>query len=238
MIKNILFDLDGTITNSYEGIVNAVKFSLDKINFKYDESKLISFIGPPLKDSYMDLGFSEEESKKRIEDFRDYYFKKGMKEMYLYDGIVETIQKLHDKGYEIYLATSKVESSAKKILSDNNLLKYFSYVAGATMDQSRVEKEDVIAYLIDKTGIKSEESIMVGDRLHDIEGAKLNNIKAIAAGYGFGNEDEYENAVLVAEKPADVFEYVINQNDRWFEWITILKEKLLNFQNKMKRLEV
>ena len=214
MIKNILFDLDGTITNSYEGIVNAVKFSLDKINFKYDESKLISFIGPPLKDSYMDLGFSEEESKKRIEDFRDYYFKKGMKEMYLYDGIVETIQKLHDKGYEIYLATSKVESSAKKILSDNNLLKYFSYVAGATMDQSRVEKEDVIAYLIDKTGIKSEESIMVGDRLHDIEGAKLNNIKAIAAGYGFGNEDEYENAVLVAEKPADVFEYVINQNDR------------------------
>ncbi|MDU4018151.1 MAG: HAD family hydrolase [Finegoldia magna] len=214
MIKNILFDLDGTITNSYEGIVNAVKFSLDKINFKYDESKLISFIGPPLKDSYMDLGFSEEESKKRIEDFRDYYFKKGMKEMYLYDGIVETIQKLHDKGYEIYLATSKVESSAKKILSDNNLLKYFSYVAGATMDQSRVEKEDVIAYLIEKTGIKPEESIMVGDRLHDIEGAKLNNIKAIAAGYGFGNEDEYENAVLVAEKPADVYEYVINQNDR------------------------
>ncbi|MDU5923625.1 MAG: HAD family hydrolase [Finegoldia magna] len=214
MIKNILFDLDGTITNSYEGIVNAVKFSLDKINFKYDESKLISFIGPPLKDSYMNLGFSEEESKDRIEDFRDYYFRKGMKEMHLYEGIVETIQKLHDTGYKIYLATSKVESSAKKILSDNNLLKYFSYAAGATMDQSRVEKEDVIAYLIDKTGIKPEESIMVGDRLHDIEGAKLNNIKAIAAGYGFGNEDEYENAVLVAEKPADVYEYVINQNDR------------------------
>lgn len=213
MIKNILFDLDGTITNSYEGIVNAVKFSLDKINFKYDESKLISFIGPPLKDSYMNLGFSEEESKDRIEDFRDYYFKKGMKEMYLYDGIEETIQKLHDKGYKIYLATSKVESSAKKILSDNNLLKYFSYAAGATMDQSRVEKEDVIAYLIDKTGIKPEESIMVGDRLHDIEGARLNNIKAIAAGYGFGNEDEYKNAVLVANKPSDVYEYVINQND-------------------------
>lgn len=192
MIKNILFDLDGTITNSYEGIVNAVKFSLDKINFKYDESKLISFIGPPLKDSYMNLGFSEEESKDRIEDFRDYYFRKGMKEMHLYEGIVETIQKLHDKGYKIYLATSKVESSAKKILSDNNLLKYFSYAAGATMDQSRVEKEDVIAYLIDETGIKPEESIMVGDRLHDIEGAKLNNIKAIAAGYGFGNENEYK----------------------------------------------
>ena len=187
---------------------------MDKINFKYDESKLISFIGPPLKDSYMNLGFSEEESKDRIEDFRDYYFRKGMKEMYLYDGIVETIQKLHDKGYKIYLATSKVESSAKKILADNNLLKYFSYAAGATMDQSRVEKEDVIAYLIDKTGIKPEESIMVGDRLHDIEGARLNNIKAIAAGYGFGNEDEYKNAVFVANKPADVYEYVINQNDR------------------------
>lgn len=214
MIKNILFDLDGTITNSYEGIVNAVKFSLDKINFKYDESKLISFIGPPLKDSYMNLGFSEQESKERIDDFRDYYFRKGMKEMYLYDGIVETIHKLHDKGYKIYLATSKVESSAKQILSDNNLLKYFSYAAGATMDQSRVEKEDVIAYLIDKTGIKPEESIMVGDRLHDIEGARLNNIKAIAAEYGFGNEDEYKNAVFVANKPADVYEYVINQNDR------------------------
>ena len=112
------------------------------------------------------------------------------------------------------MATSKVESSARKILSDNNLLKYFSYTAGATMDQSRVEKEDVIAYLIDKTGIKPEESIMVGDRHHDIEGARLNNIKAIAAGYGFGNADEYENAVYVAEKPIDVYEYVINQNDR------------------------
>ncbi|MDU5070083.1 HAD-IA family hydrolase [Finegoldia magna] len=214
MIKNIIFDLDGTITNSYEGIVNAVKFSLDKINFKYDESKLISFIGPPLKDSYMELGFSETESKERIEDFRDYYFEKGMKEMELYDGIVETIQKLHDKGYRIYLATSKVESSARKILSDNNLLKYFSYAAGATMDQSRVEKEDVIAYLIEKTGIKPEESIMVGDRHHDIEGARLNNIKAIAARYGFGNENEYENAVFVAKKSTDVYEYVINQNDR------------------------
>ncbi|OXZ40672.1 hydrolase [Finegoldia magna] len=210
MIKNILFDLDGTITNSYEGIVNAVKFSLDKINFKYDETKLISFIGPPLKDSYMELGFSETESKARIEDFRDYYFKKGMKEMHLYDGIEDTIKNLHDKGYKIYLATSKVESSAKKILSDNHLLKYFSYVAGATMDQSRVEKEDVIAYLLDKTGIKPEESIMVGDRHHDIEGAKMNNIRAIAAEYGFGNKEEYENAVFVAQKPTDIYDYVIN----------------------------
>ena len=183
MIKNILFDLDGTITNSYEGIVNAVKFSLDKINFKYDETKLISFIGPPLK---------------------------GMKEMHLYDGIEDTIKNLHDKGYKIYLATSKVESSAKKILSDNHLLKYFSYVAGATMDQSRVEKEDVIAYLLDKTGIKPEESIMVGDRHHDIEGAKMNNIRAIAAEYGFGNKEEYENAVFVAQKPTDIYDYVIN----------------------------
>ena len=210
MIKNIIFDLDGTITNSYEGIVNAVKFSLDKINFKYDESKLISFIGPPLKDSYTELGFSETESKARIEDFRDYYFKKGMKEMHLYDGIEDTIKNLHDKGYKIYLATSKVESSAKKILSDNHLLKYFSYVAGATMDQSRVEKEDVIAYLLDKTGIKPEESIMVGDRHHDIEGAKMNNIRAIAAEYGFGNKEEYENAVFVAQKPTDIYDYVIN----------------------------
>lgn len=226
MIKNIIFDLDGTITNSYEGIVNAVKFSLDKINFKYDESKLISFIGPPLKDSYTELGFSEIECKERIEDFRDYYFKKGMKEMELYDGIVETINKFYDEGYKIYLATSKVESSARKILSDNNLLKYFSYTAGATMDQSRVEKEDVIAYLIDKTGINPEESIMVGDRHHDIEGARLNNIKAIAAGYGFGNADEYKNAVFVADNPTDVYEFVINQNDRWFEWLIILKIRL------------
>ena len=210
MIKNIIFDLDGTITDSYEGIVNAVKFSLEKINFKYDETKLISFIGPPLKDSYMELGFSETESKERIEDFRDYYFEKGMKEMRLYDGVEDTIKNLHDAGYKIYLATSKVESSAKKILSDNGLLKYFSYVAGATMDQSRVEKEDVIAYLLNKTGIKAEESIMIGDRHHDIEGAKMNNIKAIAAEYGFGNKEEYENAVFIAQKPTDIYDYVIN----------------------------
>ena len=216
MIKNIIFDLDGTITDSYEGIVNAVKFSLEKINFKYDETKLISFIGPPLKDSYMELGFSETESKERIEDFRDYYFEKGMKEMRLYDGIEDTIKNLHDAGYKIYLATSKVESSAKKILSDNGLLKYFSYVAGATMDQSRVEKEDVIAYLLNKTGIKAEESIMIGDRHHDIEGAKMNNIKAIAAEYGFGNKEEYENAVFIAQKPTDIYDYVIN--NRWFKW--------------------
>lgn len=82
------------------------------------------------------------------------------------------------------------------------------------MDQSRVEKEDVIAYLIDKTSINPEESIMVGDRHHDIEGARLNNIKAIAAGYGFGNAEEYKNAVFVADNPTDVYEFVINQNDR------------------------
>lgn len=134
MIKNIIFDLDGTITNSYEGIVKGVKYSLDKINFKYEEQNLVSFIGPPLQDSYMNLGFSKEESDDLIKDFRDYYLTKGISEMSLYDGIVETIEKFYNDGFKIFLATSKVESSAKRILKDNDLIQYFSFVAGATMD--------------------------------------------------------------------------------------------------------
>ena len=214
MIKNIIFDLDGTITDSYEGIVNAVKYSLDKIDFEYDEKKLVSFIGPPLKDSYMAMGFSEDESKNRINDFRDYYFEKGMKEMKLYDGIEDVIKKLYGDEYKIFLATSKVESSAKKILADCDLIKYFTFVAGATMDQSRVEKPDVIAYLIENTGIKPEESLMVGDRKHDILGAVLNNIDAVGALYGFGSESEFEKAVFIAKKPSDIYDYVKSLSNR------------------------
>ncbi len=214
MIKNIIFDLDGTITNSYEGIVKGVKYSLDKINFKYEEQNLVSFIGPPLQDSYMNLGFSKEESDDLIKDFRDYYLTKGISEMSLYDGIVETIEKFYNDGFKIFLATSKVESSAKRILKDNDLIQYFSFVAGATMDQSRVEKADVIRYLIENTGIITDESVMIGDRHHDIEGAYKNEIKAIAAEYGFGSREEFGKAIFVAETPMEIYDFVKKFNGR------------------------
>ncbi len=193
----ILFDLDGTIVDSSLGITNSVMYSLKKFGITVtSREELYPFIGPPLWNSFEKYyGFSKEKSLTAVEYYREYYKEKGVLENTVYDGVKELLKYLCEKGRIICLATSKPEIFAKKILSSLGLDKYFKYILGATLDGSRVEKADVIEYVMEKCGVSDAEKIvMIGDREYDVLGAKAFNIDSIGVLYGFGSREELEKA--------------------------------------------
>ena len=195
--KYILFDLDGTVTNSMEGITNSVQYALRKFGIEAtDLNELRKFIGPPLKDSFMEFyNFSEEDAEKGIVYYREYFTDKGIFENYPYEGIDKLLDSLKSAGKKIILATSKPEVFSKRILDHFDLTKYFDYIAGSTLDGSRSSKGDVIRYALKESNITDLDStIMIGDRLHDIEGAKACKIESIGVLYGFGDRKELEEA--------------------------------------------
>ena len=211
MYKYVLFDLDGTITYPKEGIINALLYMFDKYNMKIENVKdLYKLIGPPLTDSFQKYyGFSKEKSVEALLIYREYYKDKGVNENTLYAGVYTTIKTLYEKGYVIGLATSKPEEFAKHILDTFDLSKYFKVIAGATMDDSRSKKADVITYALKQLDITSlDEVIMVGDRMFDIIGAKENNIDSIGVLYGYGNIEELKEAgaTYIVSKPEDIID--------------------------------
>ena len=167
MYQNILFDLDGTLTNSELGITNSVAYALEKFGIEVqDKKELTVFIGPPLKYSFE-----------------------------VYKGIREILSSLKQADKKLIVATSKPEKFSIQILKHFDLYDYFDFVAGATMDGSRSKKADVIGYALEKTKIKNlPETIMVGDREHDIIGAQIQKIESIGVLYGFGTKEELEKA--------------------------------------------
>ncbi|MDY6065846.1 MAG: HAD-IA family hydrolase [Finegoldia sp.] len=215
MIRNIIFDLDGTITDSQKGIVNGVKHTVSEMNLELDPKLYTEFIGPPLEESFSKFTNLEGDAvTDAVATFRSYYLEKGWLEMNLYDGIEDTLRNLKQEGYDLYIATSKLYSSAKRILGRYELLDYFTYIAGATYDSSRVIKADVIAYLLEREGLDTEESIMVGDRANDIEGALENSLKAVGVSYGYGHDEEFKNAIAVVDSPAELYSFFKNLSDK------------------------
>lgn len=193
----ILFDLDGTITDSGEGITKSVQYALKSFGITVDNLKdLNKFIGPPLKDSFKKYyNFNDEEAELGLKKYREYYADKGIYENKLYDGIIETLEALKKRGKEIVLATSKPEVYAKQILKYFNVDKYFSFAAGADFEETRVKKGEVIKYALEEAKISDlSKVVMVGDREHDIIGAKENNIKSIGVLFGFGDVVELTQA--------------------------------------------
>lgn len=196
MFKYVLFDLDGTLTDPGLGITNSVMNSLSKFGITVtDRSELYKFIGPPLMESFKKYyGMSDEDATKAIEYYREYFKVIGMTENEVYDGIPEMLAALKNRGQKIILATSKPEEFAIKILEYFDLLKYFDFVAGATMDGTRSEKSDVIKYAINEASISVDKAVMVGDRKHDILGAIENNLPSIGVLFGYGSEEELSEA--------------------------------------------
>lgn len=193
----VLFDLDGTLVNSSEGITKAVQHALKYFNIDVkNQEELECFIGPSLKDSFMKYyNFSEEDSLLAIEKYREYYSVKGVKENTLYEGMEETLAHLKDNGKKLVVATSKPEKFTNEILKMHNILKYFDFVSGATMDGTRSNKEDIIKYAIDNLDIKDvSKCIMVGDKNIDVVGARKNNMDSILVTYGFATKDEIKEA--------------------------------------------
>ena len=196
MIKYVFFDLDGTLTDPALGITNSIIFALDKFGISVsDRISLYKFIGPPLYDSFVKYyGLSHDDANLAIKYYREYFAPKGLYENTVYEGIEDCLSNLNARGLKLILATSKPEQFAREILIHFGLDKYFYDIVGATMDETRNTKGAVIAYAIHKCGIDPTFAVMVGDRMHDIDGAKLNSIKSIGVLYGFGSYDELKNA--------------------------------------------
>ena len=203
----ILFDLDGTITDSGEGITKSVQYALKYFDILVNNLEdLRKFIGPPLKESFKEYyKFDEEKANIALVKYREYYADKGIYENDLYDGIIEVLDKLKENGKIIILATSKPEVYANKILEYFKIDKYFTFVAGSDFEETRVKKGDVIKYALEGAKISDlSKFIMVGDREHDIIGAKENNIKSIGVLYGFGDVIELTQARA---------EYIVNNTN-------------------------
>ncbi len=194
--KNIIFDLDGTVTDSKPGIVKGVQYALHCYGVdEPDLDKLTSFVGPPLYKSFMNyLGCSEDEAKEVVDCYREYYAETGLYENALYDGIEALLYKLKEKGYRLLIASSKPRIYVKRILSYFRVMRYFDIVEGSELDSKRTDKAELLSYVLAKWDLKADECVMVGDRKHDILGAKANGMDSIAVGYGYGSEDELSKA--------------------------------------------
>ncbi len=213
MYKNILFDLDGTLTDPGEGITNSVAYALNKFGINVeDKTQLYKFIGPPLVDSFKEYyGFSNEEADKAVEYYREYFKEKGIFENQIYSGVEDLLRELKRQGKSIILATSKPEVFAVQILKYFDIFKYFDFVAGATLDKIRNKKCDVIAYAMKSCDIKnSRDAVMVGDRAQDINGAKQNQIDSIGVLFGYGDLQELQTAgaTYIAETVEDIIKLI------------------------------
>ncbi len=193
----ILFDLDGTLTDPCLGITKSVRHALDFFGVpagSLDELK--PFIGPPLKDSFMELyGFSEEKAIDAIEKYREYFSVAGIYENELYEGISRLLKDLKSAGKKLILATSKPEVFARIILKHFEIDHFFDFVSGSELDGRRTDKAEVIAHALEGAKIADLSlAVMIGDRKHDIIGAKKHGLKSIGVLYGYGGLAELEAA--------------------------------------------
>jgi phosphoglycolate phosphatase len=205
----ILFDLDGTLTDPKLGITQSVQYSL--ASFGINEpclDNLDKFIGPPLKDSFKEFyGFDDYKADEAIIKYREYFSVKGMYENIVYPLIPKLLDALSVQGRTLVVATSKPTVFAEKILEHFELAKYFSLVVGSNLDGSRVKKGEVIQCALEEMGLKDYDKIvMIGDRKHDIIGAKEVEIDSIGVMYGYGSREEFEaaDATYIVDSVSDL----------------------------------
>ena len=210
MYDIVLFDLDGTLTESGIGITRSVAYALRKKGIiETDQQKLDRFVGPPLIDMFKALyGFSDEEARQGVEDFREYFSVTGIFENRVYDGVPEMLKALKTAGKRCVLATSKPEEYAVQIMERFELAPYFEKICGATMDETRTDKAEVIAYAME--GLDKSRAVMVGDREHDVLGAKAHGMDCIGVLYGYGSREELERAGAkwIAPTAQDILNYI------------------------------
>lgn len=211
---NIFFDLDGTLTDSGPGIMNGVRYALEKLGAPaLPEATLRRFVGPPLHDSMQRFcGFTLDKAMHSVDVFREYYNVTGIFENSVYPGIEELLRALTDMGKRLFVATSKPKVAAERVLEHYELRKYFTFVAGATLDSSLVEKKDIIAHAMKNCGAAAENTLMVGDREHDIWGANANHMDSVGILWGYGSREELlsAGAMAVIETPMDLPEMLKN----------------------------
>lgn len=195
MKKYLLFDLDGTVTDSMTGIINSVAYALEHMGIvEIDKSQLVKFVGPPLRDSFMEYyGFSQDQAEEGVRWYREYYSEKGIFENEVYDGMEHLLAACRKAGKQMILATSKPQNYAVRILDYFGLRQYFTDVQGSSMDKSKVTKADVIhCALAENHIIDLDEAVMIGDRKHDVLGARECGLKCVGVLFGYGGREELE----------------------------------------------
>lgn len=194
MTKTILFDLDGTLTDSGEGIINCASLALEHFGLPVpDRQTMRVFVGPPLHETFVKFGVPEEKADEAVEVYRSRYHTVGKFENTPYPGIREMLATLQAEGHRLLVATSKPEALSVEILEKFDLAKYFHRICGASMDRSRSTKEEVIAYLLKENGT-CENMIMVGDTAFDVIGAAAHGIPTIGVSWGYGEVADMEKA--------------------------------------------
>lgn len=193
--KCLLWDLDGTLTDPADGIVHSVQYALRHYGLWAEREELLSFIGPPLADSFSEkFGFSEEKSREAVEIYREYFRKDGWLENAPYPGIHSLLSRLQVAGFQHYLASSKPEPLCRQILAHFELDRYFEEIAGSDFEGTRARKEQVLAWLLEQCQISSEQALMIGDRKFDVQGAAQFAIPCIGVLWGYGSREELETA--------------------------------------------
>lgn len=198
MYKAILFDLDGTLTESGEGITKSVQYALEKLGRpEEDLEKLKVFVGPPLMEQFMKYArFDQETARRAVEYYRERYSDVGIYENRLYPGVENMLRTLKGKGYRLAVASSKPEYFVKQILEYFHLTDCFEEIVGSEMNGSRTSKSEVIEETLSRLGMSGNrrEAVMVGDREHDVIGAKTCGLDCVAVSYGYGSMDELSAA--------------------------------------------
>ncbi len=197
MYTTFLFDLDGTLTDPKEGIINAVLYVLEKMGIEeVNISELDSFIGPPMQQSFADrYNMNEIEVERAVFYFREYLKQSGLLENKVYDGIGALLQELKDAGNRLFVATSKPTVFAKQVIEHFQLTSFFEEIVGSNLDGTRIKKEEIIAHILQTNEeLQKEEMVMIGDRKHDVIGANSNGIASIGVLYGYGDENELSDA--------------------------------------------
>ena len=200
MYDTIFFDLDGTLTDSAPGILNAVRFALEGEGMPVPpEKELMRFIGPPLTTELQAaFGIGGEEAAALVRRFQVYFKKDGMFENRVYDGVPDMLERLLASGRQAAVTTSKPEPFARTILEHFGLYHYFTAIVGSALDEStRATKAEVVAQALET--LKPERVLLVGDRCHDVEGAHANEIPCLGVLYGYGSREELSEAEYIAE---------------------------------------
>ena len=198
MIKNILIDLDGTLTDPKVGITTSARYGLAKVGHPIAESENIDWIiGPPLKASLakiLNVSVDDDLAEQALLGYRERFAITGLFENEVFANVAETLKQLQEQGYRLFLATAKPEIYAKRILEHFNLLQYFEYPYGSELTGERTNKGDLIEYILQQEKLDPKECLMIGDREHDILGARRNGIETIAVENGYGSKAELDEA--------------------------------------------
>lgn len=196
--KTIFFDLDGTLTDSGEGIINSVCLALNHYNIPIPSREALRvFVGPPLHETFQKFGVPADKTDEAVEVFRSRYTTVGIFENSPYPGIRELLETLTAHGHRLFVATSKPENMAIQVLEHFDLAHYFEMICGATLDRSRIEKSDVIAYLLDQADAV-DNTVMVGDTAFDVLGAASHGIPTIGVSWGYGTVADMQSAGAAA----------------------------------------